>query len=237
MKRYILLAILLCSFKAYSQDSGWVFSVYATPSYSFRTLKPAKTSLIDSNNAKDVADIKFDLGIRLGYNISKRLKISFGVAYASKGYSTNFDLDTSFRPNKAKKYTPAIQADRYNFIEIPLYLTYKIVDNDFKLGIVAGVSNSFLIKHQTDIPVYNDPDIEIKTLSDTSNIGAYHVSLLLGLEVGYKVSEHINLFAQPNYRYSFTNFMPLSLIPHNPYPNATGNLYNIGVTFGMDYKF
>ena len=150
MKKLLLvLSLLIFSIKAFSQDSGFVFGAYITPTYSYRTLKATSSAGNDTlkkANAADQASGKIDFGIRLSANISHHWKITVGAAYASKGYLTNLTADTvnTYSPGNAKNTITIPQYNRYTFIEVPVYVTYKMGDSSFNFGIFAGIANSFL---------------------------------------------------------------------------------------------
>ena len=244
MKNLLLIIMLLVCGKAFSQDSGWVFSLYTTPSYSFRTLKASGAGgndTVQKLNAIDKGVVKFDIGLRIAKNLGRRMRFTIGLAYTSKGYESNVTIDTPSVGTTQYK-TNVIQYNRYTFIEVPVYLTYKICDSVFKLGIIGGVANSFLNQYSVDIPTYDystrnlirEPVVYSGADLTSNNIATYHLYLLFGIEVGYQISDHFNLFAQPNVRYGLTNFWPGGTQNWN---NVDGRLYNIGASFGFDYKF
>ena len=242
MKKFILLiTIVLFSANAYCQDSGWAFGAYLTPSYSFRTLKSLNSTGNDTLkklNSADQASGKFDFGLRLAVNISHHWRATIGVAYSTKGYITNMSADTT-GPGQAKNTISIPQYNRYTFVEVPVYITYKMGDSSFNFGIVAGIANSFLMQYTQDVRIYDNQVTPFNPVSysgsdlSANNYATYHISLLLGLEFGFKVSDNFNIFAQPNYRLSFTNFFPSPGLGDQ----LQGNLYNFGLSVGADYKF
>jgi hypothetical protein len=247
MKHFLILFALLLSVNAFSQDSGWVASFYVTPSYSFRSLKassPGGNDTVQKLNAIDKGVLKFDIGLRIAKNLGRRIRFTAGISYATKGYESNVTIDTpSYDVVSPVHYkTKVIQYNRFTFIEVPVYLTYKVCDSGFKLGIIGGITNSFLSQYSIDVPTYDFQsrnlvrDAPVLSGADltTNNIPTYHLYLLFGIELGYQISEHINLFAQPNIRYSMSNFWPGDI---KGFSNVDGRLYNIGASFGFDYKF
>ncbi len=242
-KLLLLLTLLIFSFKAFSQDSGFVFGAYITPTYSYRTLKATSSAGNDTlkkANAADKASGKIDFGIRLSANINHHWKITVGAAYASKGYITNLTADTLSKVGNAKNTISIPQYNRYTFFEVPVYITYKMGDSSFNFGIFAGISNSFLMQYQQEVRTYdnqitpfNSPPTNYPyTGADLSAnyYSTYHISLLLGVEFSYKISQSVSIFAQPNFRYSFTNALPTNGL-------LDANLWNLGVSLGADYIF
>ena len=242
MKKLLLvLSLLIFSIKAFSQDSGFVFGAYITPTYSYRTLKATSSAGNDTlkkANAADQASGKIDFGIRLSANISHHWKITVGAAYASKGYLTNLTADTvnTYSPGNAKNTITIPQYNRYTFIEVPVYVTYKMGDSSFNFGIFAGIANSFLMQYQQDVRIYDNQVTAFNPVNytggdlSTNYYSTYHISLLLGVEFSYKISESVSIFAQPNFRYSFTNALPTNGL-------LDANLWNLGVSLGADYIF
>ena len=245
MKKLLLVsALLIFSLNAFCQDSGFVFGAYLTPSYSFRTLKSTGSGGADTlkkANAADQASGKVDFGIRLSANLSHHWKLTVGAAYATKGYVTNLTADTLKLGGGGSKASATIpQYNRYTFVEVPIYITYKMGDSAFNFGILAGIANSFLTQYIQDVRVYDNqvtpfsspPTNYAYTGADLSNnnYSTYHISLLLGFEFSYRVSESFSIFAQPNFRYSFTNALPTNGL-------LDARLWNAGVSIGADYRF
>ena len=253
MKKFFLtIGLIIFSLHLFAQDSGFVIGAYITPSYSFRSIKAVSSAANDTlkkANSVDRASGKVDFGIRLSANLSHHWKATVGLAYATKGYTSNMTVDT-YSLSGVKNTIGVTQYNRYTFIEVPVYLTYKMGDSNFTFGILAGISNSFLTQYQVDVPTYDLPSHTLSrnpvTLSgsdlSSNNFTTYYLNILVGVEFSYRISESFNIFAQPNFRYSLNNMFPGPGGTGLPAGNGTsdlldGRLWNLGLSLGADYRF
>lgn len=120
--------------------------------------------------------------------------------------------------------TKGILNQQINFIEMPVELSYKLIDNKFSVDVIGGFSSLFLNQNSVSL-ISNGMTMEI---GEASNLNNVHFSGNLGLGIKY------------NFLRSFeASFNPMIKHQINTYKNNSGNFnpYFIGLYSGLIYKF
>ena len=120
--------------------------------------------------------------------------------------------------------TKGILNQQINFIEMPVELSYKLIDNKFSVDVIGGFSSLFLNQNSVSL-IFNGMSMEI---GEASNLNNVHFSGNLGLGIKY------------NFLRSFeASFNPMIKHQINTYKNNSGNFnpYFIGLYSGIIYKF
>lgn len=120
--------------------------------------------------------------------------------------------------------TKGILNQQINFIEMPVELSYKLIDNKFSVDVIGGFSSLFLNQNSVSL-ISNGMTMEI---GEASNLNNVHFSGNLGLGIKY------------NFLKSFeASFNPMIKHQINTYKNNSGNFnpYFIGLYSGIIYKF
>lgn len=120
--------------------------------------------------------------------------------------------------------TKGILNQQINFIEMPVELSYKLIDNKFSVDVIGGFSSLFLNQNSVSL-ISNGMTMEI---GEASNLNNVHFSGNLGLGIKY------------NFLKSFeASFNPMIKHQINTYKNNSGNFnpYFIGLYSGLIYKF
>lgn len=110
------------------------------------------------------------------------------------------------------------------FLEVPLELEYKLLDNKFGLHIVGGFSTLFLESND----IYSVFDGQSTLIGEATNINKTSYSANLGLGLDYKVSDKFKLNLEPVFKYQL-----------NTFTNTSGEFrpYFIGFYTGLSFKF
>lgn len=111
-----------------------------------------------------------------------------------------------------------------SFIEIPLELEYKLSERKFGVSLIGGFSTMILDENK----VYTELNEEKTLLGEANNINDVSYSANIGLGIGVRISEKLNLNFEPNFKYQI-----------NTFNNATGDFkpYIIGINSGLRFKF
>lgn len=111
-----------------------------------------------------------------------------------------------------------------SYIEIPLELGYKIIDNKFGVEIIGGMSSLFLNNNSISL-LSNGMEMEI---GRASNLNKVHFSSNLGVGFKYTLLKSFE-----------ANFNPMFKYQLNTYSNNSGNFkpYFIGLYSGLSFKF
>ncbi|WP_225035879.1 hypothetical protein [Winogradskyella sp. SM1960] len=113
---------------------------------------------------------------------------------------------------------------RFGFIEIPLELEYRVLDNKFGVNVIGGFSTFFLSENE----IYADIDGSSSLIGEANNINDTSFSANFGLGMDYSLSKQWNINLEPTFKYQI-----------NTFNNTTGDFkpFFIGVYTGLRYKF
>ena len=156
-------------------------------------------------------------------NISTTNQDIFLADAASNRITGLYSVD-NFDPVKAD-LTPLGSSLRQNFeyIEIPLMVSYKVIDRKIDFNIMGGMSYNFLLNNRT----YAMGDGSRILIGSTDNMNTLLLSSALGMSMEYNLTSKISLNLEPSFKY---------------YLNSGGNLsiknpYSVGLYSGFSYKF
>lgn len=194
----------------------------------------------------------YSYGLGINYALSKKIDIKTGVNYLTTNYDTN-DVLFYQKSNAAKIHninpTPAgelieIQSltnvDPYrgklldknegiinqemSYIEMPVEVSYKIINKKFGLNLIGGISALFL----------NDNNVYLKTsgfnmkIGEATNLNDVHISTNIGLGLKYNIYKKFTASVEPTFKYQI-----------NTFSNNAGNFnpYVFGVYSGISFSF
>lgn len=125
--------------------------------------------------------------------------------------------------NSVKKYDGELN-QQMGYIEVPLELTYKVLDKKIGIEFVGGMSTLFLNKNNVSI-VSNGIEMEI---GKANNLNKVHFSSNIGIGFKYKFLKSFE-----------ANFNPMFKYQLNTYTENSGNFkpYFIGLYSGFTFKF
>ena len=110
------------------------------------------------------------------------------------------------------------------YIEVPLELTYKIIDKKFGIAFIGGMSTLFLNKNAISL-VSRGSEM---TIGEANNLNNIHFSSNVGLGFNYNFWKAFNLNFQPVFKYQI-----------NTFNSNSGNFkpYIIGLYSGVSFNF
>lgn len=111
-----------------------------------------------------------------------------------------------------------------SYVEVPLELSYKLVDKKFGVEIIGGVSALFLNENKVTLV---SPGMEMN-IGEANNLNSTHLSTNIGLGLKYNFLKAFQLNFEPMFKYQL-----------NTYTNDSGNFkpYFIGLYTGISYRF
>jgi hypothetical protein len=113
----------------------------------------------------------------------------------------------------------------FEYIEIPLYLRYTLIDSRFDVVMLGGLSSNLLVGNQTFVEEGSG-----KTLvGKTQDMEVMNYSGTLGLGFKYGLSKRISLNVEPRVKYFLNSLNSNSSVTYKP--------YTIGVFTGLSYEF
>nr|WP_319510408.1 hypothetical protein [uncultured Draconibacterium sp.] len=113
----------------------------------------------------------------------------------------------------------------FEFVEVPLYLRYSIVDKKVGLELLGGISAGFVIGNNA----YLDNDYGLQNIGSTADISTLNFSGTLGVGVNYMLGKHISFALEPRLNYYLNSI--------NSNPDVDYRPYRIGVYTGLYYEF
>ncbi|RTY95958.1 outer membrane beta-barrel protein [Flavobacterium sp. GT3R68] len=139
--------------------------------------------------------------------------------------------------NKNSNATPELTANDVNvakfdgnlnqktsYVEVPLELSYKLIDKKFGVEIIGGVSALFLNENKVTLV---SPGMEMN-MGEANNLNSTHFSTNIGLGLKYTFLKSFQLNFEPIFKYQL-----------NTYTNDSGNFkpFFIGLYTGISYRF
>ena len=139
----------------------------------------------------------------------------------------SFASANTFNPSDTPLFVTGKNASidqQLGFLEVPLELEYKLLDNKLGLHVVGGFSALFLESNN----LYSILDGESMLIGKATNINNTSYSANLGFGLDYKMSNKINLNLEPVFKYQL-----------NTFTNTSGEFrpYFIGFYTGLSFKF
>ncbi|MGE5393917.1 MAG: outer membrane beta-barrel protein [Candidatus Saccharibacteria bacterium] len=113
----------------------------------------------------------------------------------------------------------------FEYLEIPLYLRYSLIDARFDVQLMGGVSSNVLVGNNT----YLDSNSGKTQVGKTRDMQNMSYSSTLGLGVKYGLSKRVFLNVEPRVKYYLNSL--------NNNPSVNYKPYTIGVFTGISYSF
>ena len=113
----------------------------------------------------------------------------------------------------------------FDFIQIPLYLRYKLIDSRVDVEMIGGFNAGMLVGNNA----YIDNEYGLQNIGETQDISPLSFSGTLGIGLSYKLGTHISLGAEPRLNYFLSSINKNSDITFKP--------YRIGFYTGVYYEF
>ena len=113
----------------------------------------------------------------------------------------------------------------FDYIEIPLYLRYTLIDARFDVEMLGGFSSNLLVGNQT----YLEDSSGKSLVGKTNDMQAINYSGTLGIGLKYSLSKNLFLNVEPRVKYYLNSLNNNSSVTYKP--------YTIGVYTGVSYQF
>lgn len=151
MKNFLLF-FLLISTSSLSRAQTTTWGVNISPNISYRVAPvPAASPLAESVQSGERAMHTFDFGLDIRTQWGKRFTIGSGLFYSQKGFANRYVAAAYHQPTLGRSYIIDFVQD---YLDIPIFLTYTLVQSDrFRGYALAGVNNSLLLHEKNDVAV------------------------------------------------------------------------------------
>ncbi|MFH6970018.1 hypothetical protein [Flavobacterium petrolei] len=206
-----------------------------------------------SENQK-TADNSLSFGVGVNYAVSKKVTLRSGINKLSLGYNTNnimystglannnlanikytstslieiknesnLNMLSLFEINLQKTTTGTIN-QKMGYYEVPLEVSYAVLDKKFGINLIGGVSTLFLNQNKISL-VSSETKI---TLGEARNLNQINFSTNVGVGFQYKIVKSFKI-----------NFEPMLKYQMNTFSSNSGNFKPIfvGLYSGISYSF
>ncbi|TDE46618.1 hypothetical protein E0I26_00615 [Flavobacterium rhamnosiphilum] len=206
-----------------------------------------------SENQK-TTDNGLSFGIGVNYAISKKMVLRSGINKLTVGYNTNdvlysaglssnnlanvtytsntlieiknqaaLNTLTTFEKDLQKTNTGVLN-QKMGYYEVPLELSYAVLDKKFGINIIGGVSTLFLNQNKISL-VSSETNVK---LGEAKNLNQVHFSTNVGLGFKYQIIKSFQINVEPMVKYQL-----------NTFSNNSGDFKPlfIGLYSGISYSF
>jgi hypothetical protein len=115
-------------------------------------------------------------------------------------------------------------AQQLGYLEVPVEVSYALVNNKFGVHVIGGVSSLFLVDNDVDLTSGN----LTTQIGEANNVNDLNFSANFGIGLGYQFSQRLKLNVEPVFKYQLNTFSNV---------DGTFNPYTIGVYSGISFKF
>ena len=113
----------------------------------------------------------------------------------------------------------------FEFIEVPLYLRYSILDKKLGVDLLGGINAGFVVGNNA----YLDNDYGVQNIGSTADISTLNFSGTVGVGFNYMLGKHFSFALEPRMNYYLNSINSSSDVNYRP--------YRIGVYTGVYYEF
>ncbi len=135
---------------------------------------------------------------------------------------SNFEEKTL---NSAVVVSNAEFIQNFEYLEIPLYLRYTLIDARFDVIMLGGFSSNVLVGNQ----IFVDAGSGRSLVGKTKDMEALNYSGTLGFGLKYDLSKRISLNVEPRVKYFLNSLNSNSSVSYKP--------YTVGIFTGLSYEF
>ena len=212
-------------FNSNSKNYTTTLSIGLAGSYAINDKLSLKTGVNSINLSYNTNDVLFESRMReVDNNIPtiSRNANAFNMVFSSKNGTVNEisgDVENVIINNNIGALKQNI-----SYIEVPLELSYKLIDKKFGVEIIGGMSTLFLNQNNISL-VTNGLEMEVGRANNLNNI---HFSSNVGLGFKYSFWKSFNANFQPMFKYQINTFNQNS---------SNFKPYFIGLYSGISFSF
>ena len=212
-------------FDSNSKNYATTLSLGIAGSYAINNKLSLKTGVNNINISYNTNDVLFDARINTVENniptISRNPEASNMVFSSKVGNIETLSGDVE---NVIIENNVGALQQNISYIEVPLELSYKLLDKKFGIEVIGGMSTLFLNQNNISL-VANGIEMEV---GRANNLNSIHFSSNVGLGFKYSFWKSFNANFQPMFKYQI-----------NTFSENSGNFkpYFIGLYTGVSFSF
>ncbi len=178
--------------------------------YGYDTNDVFFTSSLSASSQNRIANIDYA-------GTAENLVVSANNATLNSG-SKSFDVSAR-TANRS-----GVMAQQLGYLEVPVELSYALVNKRFGVQVIGGVSSLFLVDNEVDLTSGS----LTTQIGEANNVNDLNFSANFGLGLGYQFSSKLRLNIEPVFKYQLNTFSNV---------DGTFNPYTVGVYSGLSFKF
>ncbi|WP_047246808.1 outer membrane beta-barrel protein [Maribacter thermophilus] len=113
---------------------------------------------------------------------------------------------------------------KIGYLEVPVELSYALINNKFGVNVIGGVSSLFLVDNEVSLT----SGALTTEVGEANNINDVNFSANIGLGLDYKFSRKVRLNIEPVFKYQLNTFSNV---------DGSFNPYSLGIYSGLSFKF
>lgn len=191
------------SFNLFASDNDMVYSAAPEVGPGFSNLVQTGSSGIAMNSTAGVIEMKT----------------------APRGTNISANLENTADAAANRLYSNGEFSQVFEFVEVPLYLRYSVLDKKVGIELLGGINAGFVIGNNA----YLDNDYGVQNIGSTADISTLNFSGTLGVGVNYMLGKHFSFALEPRLNYYLNSI--------NSNPDVDYRPYRIGVYTGVYYEF
>ncbi|KAA2219178.1 outer membrane beta-barrel protein [Maribacter flavus] len=173
-------------------------------------------------------DVFFTSSLSAAFNENRIVNINYAetaenIVVSASNATLNVD-SKSFDVSARSANRSGVMAQQLGYLEVPVEVSYALVNNKFGVHVIGGVSSLFLVDNDVDLTSGN----LTTQIGEANNVNDLNFSANLGIGLGYQFSQRLKLNVEPVFKYQLNTFSNV---------DGTFNPYTIGVYSGISFKF
>jgi hypothetical protein len=142
-----------------------------------------------------------------------------------KGSELRADFDNSLAATVKNISFNGEVTQVFNFMEIPLYIRYSLLDSKFGIQVSGGINAGIVVGNKA----YISSEGSTQQVGKTQDISALNISTGAGVGFSYAISRNFSLSVEPKINYYLNSINRNGEIEFKP--------YRIGIFSGLNYEF
>jgi hypothetical protein len=131
-----------------------------------------------------------------------------------------------FDPAKANlSFVDNTLYQNFSYIEMPVFLRYKLIDKTFGFNVIGGLSYNLLVNNKVNAHIGSSNYV----IGKTAGLNPFMVTSSFGMGMEYNLSNNISLSLEPTFRYYLNPFRVIQGPRTHP--------YSFGIFSGLSYRF
>ncbi|WP_319502007.1 hypothetical protein [uncultured Draconibacterium sp.] len=198
------------SFNLFASDKDMLYG--AAPDASYDGLNTGFSNLVQTGRSEGGIAMNSTAGV-------------IEMKTTPQGANISANLENSNDVTAQRLYSDGEFSQVFEFVEVPLYLRYSVLDKKVGVELLGGINAGFVIGNNA----YLDNSYGVQNIGSTADISTLNFSGTLGVGVNYALGKHFSFALEPRLNYYLSSI--------NSNPDVNYRPYRIGIYTGVYYEF